>query len=164
MFKNKHVIISLIVAPILAIMGYFAVDAFVAETPHAAKPGERVELVEKPNCRYSSGACDLKNGDFEMRIHAKWSDDVQVLLTLESNVTLDGVIAAHVTNESHNVPPINMQPLDDDGHKWALQIVNPNLKADRLRLAASANQAIYYGDASLTFINYETSYDDDFRE
>ncbi|MGK0445131.1 MAG: hypothetical protein ACJA1U_002071, partial [Bermanella sp.] len=32
------------------------------------------------------------------------------------------------------------------------------------RLAASANQAVYFGDASLAFINYETSYEDDFRK
>lgn len=164
MFKNKHVIISLIVAPILAIISYFAVDAMVAETPHAAQPGERVELIEKPNCRYSSGACDLKNGEFEIHIQAKWFDEVQVLLTLESKFPLDGVIAAHVTDDDHNVPPINMRPLDDKGHKWGLNIVNPNIKVDRLRLAASAQRALYYGDASLAFINYETSYQDDFRE
>lgn len=164
MFKNKHVIISLIVAPILAIISYFAVDAMVAETPHAAQPGERVELIEKPNCRYSSGACDLKNGEFEIHIQAKWSDEVQVLLSLESKYPLDGVIAAHVTNDDHNVPPINMRPLDKEGHKWTLNIVNPDVNVDRLRLAASAQRALYYGDASLTFINYETSYQDDFRE
>jgi hypothetical protein len=164
MFKNKHVIVSLIVAPILAILSYFAIDAIVAETPHAAEAGERVELVEKPNCRYSSGSCDLKNGEFEMHIQAQWADDVQVLLTLESKFPLDGVIASHVTNQDHNVPPINMRPLDKEGFKWALSIINPNLEIDRLRLAASANQAIYFGDASLAFINYETSYHDDFRK
>jgi len=164
MFKNKHVVVSLIVAPILAVISYFAIDAIVAETPHAAKAGERVALIEKPNCRYSSGACDLKNGEFEMRIHANWSDNVQVLLTVESNYPLDGVIAAHVQDDANNVPPINMRPVDQDGYKWALSIINPNLKIDRLRLAASANQAVYFGDASLAFINYETSYEDDFRK
>jgi len=164
MFKNKHVIVSLIVAPILAIISYFAIDALVAETPHAAQSGEHVALVEKPNCRYSSGACDLKNGDFEIHIQGKWIDDVQVQLTLESKFPLDGVIASHVTGEEHNVPPINMRPLDKNGLKWMLSITNPNMNNDRLRLAASANQAVYFGDASLAFINYETSYHDDFRE
>lgn len=164
MFKNKHVIVSLIVAPILAIISYFAIDAIVAETPHAVQAGERVALVEKPNCRYSSGACDLKNGEFEMRIHAKWSDDVQVQLTLESNYPLDGVIAAHVQDPSQGVPPMTMQAADQAGYKWSLNIVNPNKSIDRLRLAASANEAVYFGDASLAFINYETSYEDDFRK
>jgi len=164
MLKNKHVIVALIVAPILAIMSYFAVDAAVSETPHAAKPGERVQLIEKPNCRYTSGACDLKNGDFEVRIRGQWFDEVQVLLTLESTVPLDGVIAAHVTNIDTEVPPVKMKALDDSGLKWGLNIVNPNLKVDRIRLAASSNETLYFGDAALTFINYETSFNDDFRQ
>jgi len=164
MLKNKHVIVSLIVAPILAIISYFAVDAAVSEKPHAVQQGERVQLLAKPNCRYSSGACDLKNGDFELRIRGQWFDDVQVLLTLESTVPLDGIIAAHVTNNNTEVPPVKMQPLDNTGFKWGLNIVNPNLEIDRIRLAASSNEALYFGDAALKFINYETSFKDDFRQ
>lgn len=163
MFKNKHVVVSLIVAPILAIISYFAVDSVVSETPHAAKPGERVALIEKPNCRYPSGGCDLKNGDFELHVAATWTSDVQVSLTLESKFPLDGVIAAHVINQDQNVPPMNMRPIDNSGLKWKLDIVNPNMKIDRLQLAASVNKTLYYGDTSLAFINYETSYDQDFR-
>ena len=163
MFKNKHVVVSLIVAPILAIISYFAVDSLVAETPHAAKPGERVELIAKSNFRYPSGGCDLKNGDFELHVAATWISDVQVSLTLESKFPLDGVVAAHVINQEQNMSPINMRPVDNSGLKWALDIVNPDMKIDRLQLAASANRTLYYADASLAFINYETSYEQDFR-
>ncbi|MFT5593069.1 MAG: hypothetical protein ACI8SR_001437 [Oceanicoccus sp.] len=164
MFKNKHVVVSLIVAPILAIISYFAIDSIVSETPHAAKPGERVALIEKSNCRYPSGRCDLKNGEFEVHVEAKWTSDVQVSLTLESKYPLDGIIAAHVSDKAENMPPINMRQLDDTGMKWSLNLINPNLKIDRLQLATSANRTLYYGDASLAFINYETSYDEDFRK
>ena len=163
MFKNKHVVVSLIVAPVLAVISYFAIDSIVSEPPHAAKPGEQVELIEKPNCRYPSGGCDLKNGDFEVHVKAQWASDVQVVLTLESKHPLDGIIAAHVINQDHNSAPMSMRALDDKGLKWSLDITNPDLKIDRLQLAASANHTLYYGDASLAFINYETSYDEDFR-
>lgn len=164
MLKNKHVIVSLIVAPILAIMSYFAVDAMVAETPHAAKPGESVQLIEKPNCRYTSGACDLKNGDFEVRMRGEWLDGVQILLTLESTVPLDGIVAAHVTKADETTPPLKMKALDNSGLRWGLNIINPDLQIDRLRLAASSKETLYFGDAALTFINYETSFNNDFRK
>ena len=68
MFKNKHVVIAMLVAPVLAIMAWFAVDYFVGERPHAATPGSAYTLVAKSNCRYASGQCDLENADFKLRI------------------------------------------------------------------------------------------------
>jgi len=35
----------MLVAPVLAIMGYFALDFFVGETPHAAEEGQSYKLV-----------------------------------------------------------------------------------------------------------------------
>ena len=68
MFKNKHVIIAMIVAPILSILAWFAVGQFTGEQPQVAQPGQSYPLVEKSNCRYESGACDLENQDFKVRI------------------------------------------------------------------------------------------------
>ena len=39
-YKNKHVVVAMLVAPVLALIGYFSVDALVAEKPHAAQAGE----------------------------------------------------------------------------------------------------------------------------
>ena len=68
MFSNKHVLVAMLVAPVLAIMAWFAVDYFVAERPHAAEEGATYTLLAKSNCRYASGKCDLENADFELTI------------------------------------------------------------------------------------------------
>lgn len=164
MWKNKHVLAALIITPILSVMAYFAVDSFVAETPHKAKAGDQVKLVEKPNCRYSSGKCGLKNGEFELVLSAQTEDNNNVTLTLTSRHSLEGVIIAHATHPEESAKPINMRPLSEDGTQWRLTINNPNIQTDRLQIAASANSAVYYGDASLTFIEYETAFNDDFRD
>jgi hypothetical protein len=39
MWKNKHVVIAMIVAPILAVLAWFAVGALVGEKAQVAKPG-----------------------------------------------------------------------------------------------------------------------------
>ena len=86
MWKNKHVIIALLVAPVLAIIAWFAVDRMVAEEPQAAQAGGAYELVAKPNCRYASGECELVNNEF--RLELALADGV---MTLTASHALDGV-------------------------------------------------------------------------
>lgn len=40
MFKNKHFILALLIAPILSIIAYFGTDMALSEKPHAAKEGK----------------------------------------------------------------------------------------------------------------------------
>lgn len=44
MFKNKHFILALLIAPILSIIAYFGTDMALSEKPHAAKEGETYKL------------------------------------------------------------------------------------------------------------------------
>lgn len=162
--KNKHVVVALIVTPILAILGYFAVDAMVAETPHAAKPGQQYELVSKPNCRYSSGVCGLKNGDFEIKLTAQQTEASVMLLTLESLHPLDGAMIAAVESVADNKEPVDMYPVDRNRQRWTLEVFSPNLETGRLRLAVSSNKTLYFGDAAMKFAQYETSFGQDFRQ
>lgn len=162
--KNKHVVVALIVTPILAVLGYLAVDAMVAETPHAAKAGQQYELVSKPNCRYSSGICGLKNGEFELTLTAKWQDQRRMLLTLESVHPLDGAMVAAVETPADNREPVEMYPENRDRQTWTLELMNPNLEQGRLRLAVSSNKTLYYGDAAMKFAQYETAFGHDFRQ
>ena len=67
-FTNKHVITAFIVAPILAVLSYYAVDLLLKEQPHVAVAGSSYPLVAQSNCRYTSGRCDLKNADFVAQI------------------------------------------------------------------------------------------------
>lgn len=160
---NKHVVVAMIVTPILAVLGYFAVDAAVSEKPHAAKPGQKYELAEKPNCRYTSGICGLKNGDFEINLTTEWRDDNRMLLVLKSAHALDGVIVALVENEADNKPPQKMNATDQDGLQWSLDMPRPDPE-NRLHLAVSSNKTLYYGDAAMKFTLYKTTFDDDFRQ
>ena len=172
MYKNKHVVIAMIVAPLLAIISYFAVDRMVSETPHAAKPGASYQLAEKPNCRYNSGVCGLKNGDFEVRLTTELRDGNSMLLTLSSLHPLAGAKVALVTLDEQgsvdtamgmNNRPQAMQALDDGGTAWSVNLPRPESPQDRLHLVLSSGEVLYFGETHLDFITYKTSFDKDFR-
>jgi hypothetical protein len=152
MLKNRHILVAGLVAPLLALMSYYAIDFFISEKPHAAEPGSSYQLVEKPDCRWASGSCGLKNGDFELRLVPERGVDGQVRLTLRSEFPLDGVMIALVETGEGERPPVNMLPVGDDGMVWSIGIGNPDTESDRMRLVASTNQALWYGDVATTFV------------
>ena len=145
-------------APVLALIAYFGVNALVGEMPHAAEAGQSYQLVEKPNCRHSGGICGLKNGDFELSLSFEWVGDKRMLLKLESVHPLDGVLMALVKSEADEQQPVEMRPTGSDGLKWSLDMVRPDPEHHRLRLVASANQALYFGDVALKFTVIESAY------
>ena len=163
MFKNKHLIAALIITPILTIIAYFAMDYMVSEKPHQAQAGASYELVEKPNCRYQSGLCGLKNGDFEIEMRVELLDDDTMNLSLESAYPLDGVKLALVDKPEQAGDPRDMVADNKERTHW--QVVLPQATGDssRLRLVISANSSLYYGDTATTFMIYQTSFEKDFR-
>jgi hypothetical protein len=164
MYKNKHVVIAMIVAPILAVIGYFGVDMMVSEKPHAAKAGETYQLAEMPNCRYSSGVCGLKNGDFEVKLSAQMQGDQHMLISLNSALPLDGVKISLMQAAGTGVnEPLDMQSEGSTATQWSVILPQPNIENDRLQLVMSSNQVLYFGETHLTFINYETGFEKDFR-
>lgn len=164
MFKNKHVIAALIVTPILAIIAYFATDYFVSEKPHKALPGESYQLAEKPNCRYESGICGLKNADFEVDISAKHLDEDYLNLSLKSIFPLDGVKLALVDNPEQQLEPREMTMQNNDPKDWQITLSQPKSENSRIRLVMASKGTIYYGDVSTAFIDYQTSFEKDFRK
>jgi len=171
MWKNKHVIAALLVAPILALISYFAVDHMVSEKPHAAKAGAEYVLVEKPNCRYQSGRCQLKNGDFEVTLTVESQSDENTRLRLDSKVALKGVRIALLKPDSTQASevqyaevtaPLSMASSDDSGHIWSLDLPVVT-QQDRLRLVAAAQESLYYGESATRFIDYQTSFGKDLR-
>lgn len=154
MFKNKHVVIAMIVAPILSILAWIAVGQLTGEQPRAAKPGKSYPLVEQSNCRYVSGACDLENEDFKLR------------LTLEEGVTgpefvlsashpLEGVVFAVGLPEEADSLPAAMRPSDGRGLLWRIVVDARPTAAERIRIVARASGSRYYADASTTFLQPE---------
>ena len=149
--KNKHLLIATLTAPILGLLSYFAVDHFVSEKPHAAEAGQSYLLVEKPNCRRSSGNCGLKNSDFELDLSYERPNGSRLLLKLESEFPLDGVMLALGTSESEQDQPVPMQRMSNDNLTWSLDIANPDPEYHRLYLVASSGQSLYYGDVATKF-------------
>jgi hypothetical protein len=224
MFKNKHVITALIVTPILAVLGYFSMDYIVSERPHQAVAGGNYQLVQLPNCRYASGKCELKNGNFKVVVTGETEIDGGLRLHLESVFPLDTAHVSVVNTPSEIIEPVAMElssddgtttlkngnfkvvvtgeteidgglrlhlesvfPLDtahvsvvntpseiiepvamelssDDGTTWHVDMMVSNPQEQFLRVAVSANEAIYYAETKMPFLQYETSFHKDFRK
>ena len=156
-WSNKHVIIATLMAPVLAVIAYYGVNFLVGERPQAAEAGGSYKLVEKPNCRYSSGLCGLKNVDFEMTLTFEWRGDARMLLKLESEHALDGVLLAMVENDTDEGSPVEMQPTGNDGLNWTLELARPDPEINRLHVAASAGGALYFGDVATKFTQAKTT-------
>ena len=120
--QNKHMVTAAIVAPVLALIGYFGVNALVGESPHAAEEGQSYQLVEMPSCRYGSGHCGLKNSDFELNLSTESLDGGRMLLMLESEFPLDGVKVALVEHEADEKQPVDMRAMGENGLAWSLEI------------------------------------------
>lgn len=150
-WKNKHVLIATLTAPVLGLVAYFGMGALVGENPQPAEAGSSYQLVEKSNCRYNSGLCGLKNVDFELTLSFEQLGSHRLLLNLESENPLDGVMLALVENAINENEPRKMQPLGSDGLKWSLEIERPDPEQDRLHLVASASQTLYFGDVATKF-------------
>jgi hypothetical protein len=150
-WKNKHVVIATLMAPVLALIAYFGVNFIVGEDPRIAEAGNSYKLVEKPNCRYGSGACGLKNADFELTLTFEWLDSGQMRLNLQSEYPLDGVLVASVKGEAGEELPEDMLPVGPDGLTWAIDIPRPDPEQHRLHLVASAAGVLYFGDAATRF-------------
>ncbi len=158
-FKNKHVITAMIVSPLLAIMAYLAVDSLVAERPHVAKQGEAYRLVAKSDCRYTSGNCTLVNSSFKSTLHYQKSSNT---LQLESSHALQNATIGFVTKEGEEGKVWAMQASDTTAKVWRLFLpteLNSELLA---RIVLQANNAYYYAETGMIFINYETGFRQDF--
>lgn len=154
---NKHFVIALIVAPILAVISYFAVDAMVAEKAQAPVSGHSYQLVAQSNCRYNSGRCVLKNGNFELKLEARWLRQGTLSLVLESEHPLDGIKVATVPASGLEATPESMKVLDIAGQRWQLDLDSIVPDQDRLQLVARANNALYFAEASMAFTLEETT-------
>lgn len=157
-FRNRHVVVAALVAPVLALIAYFAIDFFFGETPHVAVEGRSYPLAEKPGCRWESGYCGLKNNEFELDMRVREVDG-ETLLLLESAFALEGVMLSVARDEAEGPPPVPMQAADEEGHRWTLPLHVPEPGLDRIRLVAAADGSLYFGDAATVFMRTGPSED-----
>ena len=148
--SNKHVVIAMIVAPILAIIAYFATDNLVSEKPHSAVAGQSYPLVAKPNCRYASGRCSLKNGDIELELLASTTAGA-VNLQLQAQQPLQGAKIALAT-AAEDSEPRAMSAVDGSNLQWQLSLSDWQNDDLRLLLVVSINDSLYFADTEARFI------------
>lgn len=167
MLTNKHFIVALIVAPILAIIAYFATDYAVSERPHSAVEGSSYPLVAKSNCRYQSGRCTLKNGDIELTLSATDIKGTMITFALESGLPLQGAKIALVNQDSAgtNTPnlnsaaaPLAMKAIDASQQQWQATLHASDLNNANLLIVAAIDDALYYGETETAFTAYSTSF------
>ncbi len=147
MWKNKHVVVAMLVAPVLAILAWFAVDSLVSERPHVAKPGAAYPLVARSNCRYQSGRCDLDNSDFRLSLER---DAGELLLT--SRFALSGGNVAIGSKPETLDRPVALVPADESGLVWRVPLVTEPGEEDLLRIAVLAEQSTYFAETSAVFL------------
>lgn len=149
-FKNKHVIIAMLVAPVLAVIAYFGVDYIVSEKPHAAVEGNAYPLVAKSNCRYSSGRCTFKNGDINIEITPDFQQE-KPLLKISSSHPVEGIKLgiSDVNGQSSGFPQLDMQTTN--GLEW--HTVMPSALSDNMaiQLVAKIEDVLYYGETGMAF-------------
>ncbi|CAH1606136.1 MULTISPECIES: hypothetical protein [Vibrio] len=160
MFKNKHFIIALLIAPILSLIAYFGTDMALSEKPHAAKEGESYKLASKSNCRYTSGLCDMENGDFKVKFRSEKLTPDSLELSLHAAYPLEGVKLSVVDSQEQNAQPIDMKPADQAGQNWTITLPKPASAESWLRVAIQSEGTFYYGETQTAFVKYETLFTD----
>jgi hypothetical protein len=150
-FKNKHIIASMIIAPILAVISWFAVDHFVKEVPHQLESGNHYKMLVKSNCRWGSGKCDLENNDIKITLTVA-NNLKNKTLNLNSSAELTTVQVGIAKNiEEHSIPQ-KMLKVDESNYIINFDTIDSN---KILQLVASINGAIFYATIPTIFINKE---------
>ncbi len=149
LLANKHVVIALFVAPLLAVFTWLAVGELSGEKPRAAQPGVSYPLLAKSNCRYASGQCDLENGNLALKLKARQTEG-GLTLVLHASHPLDLVLLANSSTAS--TVPTAMLRRDEGGLLWEMPLEASPEASDRLRLVAVAGGSRYYVEHSAVFL------------
>ena len=151
LFTNKHVVVAMLVAPVLAILAWFAVDFFLSEKPHAAVPGAAYALIAKSNCRYESGQCDLANGQFELTLKPAPGAGGDTALELSSRFPLQTATVGLV-EEGKEGQPTAMRAAGSGATQWLAALPKPLSAATRIRIAVVAGETTYYAEIPVVFL------------
>ncbi len=149
-FTDRHLVVALLVAPVLAILAWVAVDAMVGERRQKASPGASYPLLAQSDCRRHGGICRLHNEEFQLTI--EYTADGT--LSLSSAHPLEGVLIASGVAPA-NAPPKAMIAADDSARNWRLYWGKKLQKGERLRLVASASGSRYFADFAAAFLFHD---------
>lgn len=163
LFKNKHVVVALLVTPLLAVIAYFATDLVVSEKPQKAATGTNYKMLERPNCRYSSGQCELRNGNFRITITPEILQDGRAVLKLVSNFDLQGVKMAVLRNSESDPLPVDMTAEAGSTTNWTITLQQSVTEGSRIQYVIAANDSLYYADTSTAFFKDDRAFKPDSR-
>ena len=158
--KNKQVILAMFVAPVLAIIAYFATDYVVSEKPRQAQQGNSYKLAAKSNCRYQSGQCTLYNGDVEVNVRAERINGSLIELSLYANMPLQNVLVSSVV-ATEETDPVVMQPAVSEENTGRAKIDIFDVEKSALRLVLELSGLLFYAETPAVFIDYDTTFSRD---
>lgn len=157
MWTNKHVIVALLVAPVLAVMAWFGVDAIVAERAEPAQPGKMYPLIAKPSCRRPGGNCELTNNEFELTIRVTHRPADKTALVFESNYTLSGVVVSLHRENTEIFGIETNHDLDTETTQRVLTIPSVAHPSATLRIAVHVEQSIYFAELPAVFLREDST-------
>lgn len=155
MWKNKHVVIAMIVAPILAVLAWFAVGAMVGEQAQVAEPGAAYPLVARSNCRWESGECELTNNDLEMTILPLELGAQYTRLSLDSDLPLTQATFALLLGENEVTANAEHDASPDAPAQMTVTIPAFADPEAMLRVAVTVQESIYFAEVPVLFMRPE---------
>lgn len=155
--KNKHVILAMFVAPVLAIIAYFATDYVVSEKPRQAEQGGIYKLAARPNCRYQSGVCTLYNGDVEVSIRIERVSASIIKLILQANLPVQHALASFAADGAEAQPKTLYRSAADQG-TWNAEFEQVDPQQQTLRLAVQIAESFFYAETPTVFIDHDTPF------
>jgi len=155
--KNKHMVLAMFVAPVLALIAYFATDHIVSEKPHAVQQGASYKLAAKSNCRYQSGQCTLQNGDVEVNVRIERITGSLIELILQANMPLQNALASFIIGDDETEPVV-MQPAVSAENTWRAKFDIVDVETSSLRLVLELSGSLFYAETPAVFIDYDTSF------
>jgi len=152
MWTNKHVIIAILVAPVLAIMAWFGVDYIVAEQAEPAQAGSMYALVAKSNCRYDSGQCELVNNDLKLTVRPVELQANRTILSLKSEFELEQARFALVIGDKEIIGSAESTQTPEQTSLWMIDIPAYADPEATLRVAVTVQQAVYFVEVPVVFM------------
>lgn len=149
-FTDRHVVIALLVAPVLAIASWYAVGWLAGDLaePEVAESGQAYPLLERSGCRYEGGQCRVSNGDFMLTLTVGTMDN-EGAIYIQSALPLESLLMG--LRSSGDGPPLAAQRQTTNTRDWVFLAPGPIASDDALRIVAVAGGAAYFGEVSLTF-------------
>ena len=150
-----HVAIALIVAPILAILAWFAVGQIAGEKAKVAEPGAAYPLVARSNCRWASGECELHNNDLEMIILPLELGAQYTRLSLDSAFPLTQATFALLLDGEEVVAAAEPDTSPEAPAQMTVTIPAFADPEAMLRVAVSVKESLYFAEVPVVFMRPE---------